>query len=206
MKINEAIKELWKKNFFNVHRSPKEVKIELFNQYGITCSNISMQLTSCKTFLRKENNGWIQKTKYSSEDKKIDSKKDSIKYLLDNNSLWSACESSFINKEYWDACLHAFRHLEIKIREKCGLTAADHGIDLVNKAFNPTNGLLKIPSCATRAEEEGFHSINRGIVLFHRNAKGHREGNIDRNNTIKIICYVDYILEILKTAQKRSNP
>ncbi len=165
-----------------------------------------MQLTSCKTFLRRESKGWIQKTKYSSEDKKISLKKDSIEHLLDNKNLWSACESSFVNKDYWDACLHAFRHLEIKIREKCGLTAVDYGIDLVNKAFNPTNGLLKIPSCATRSEEEGFFSINRGIVLFHRNAKGHREGNIDRNNAIKIICYVDYLLEILKTAQKRSTP
>lgn len=204
MKINEAIKELWKKDYFNTHRNPNDVKSELFNKYGITCSNITMQLKSCKMFLRKEAKGWIQKIKYSVEEHESNSRKDSIQTLLDNKSLWSACKSSFENRDYWDACLHAFRHLETKIREKCELSAEDHGIDLVNKAFNPANGILKIPSCVIRSEEEGFHSINRGIVLFHRNAKGHREGNLDRKDAVKIICYVDYLLEILKTARKRN--
>ena len=192
--------------FFLQHRRPKEVKNKLFAEYQITCSNVSQQLKSCKRFLRIETKGWIQKTKYSQEEHDPSSKKDSIEKLLDNKSLWSACRSSFGNGGYWDACLHAFRHLETKIRGRCELSAEDHGIDLVNKAFNPTGGILRIPSCATRSEEEGFHSLNRGIVLFHRNAKGHREGNLDRKDAIKIICYVDYILEILKTSQKRTNP
>lgn len=203
MKINDAIKELWRGGFFLEHRTPKEVKEEIFREYQITSSNISQQLISCKKFLRIERKGWIQKTKCSTEEDSIDSKKDSIESLLDNKGLWSACRSSFRSGDYWDACLHAFRHLETKIREKCELSAEEYGVDLVNKALNPNNGLLKIPSCATRSEEEGFHSINRGIVLFHRNAKGHREGNIDRRDSIKLICYVDYLLNILKTAQKK---
>ena len=114
-------------------------------------------------------------------------------------------KSSFENEDYWDACLHALRHLETKVREKCELSAEDHGVNLINKAFNPDRGILKIPLCATKSEEEGFLSINRGIVLFHRNAKGHREGSLTRKDAIKIISYVDYLLEILKSAQKR-NP
>ena len=128
----------------------------------------------------------------------------SIEHLLDNRGLWSACRTSFENEKYWDACLLAFRHLEIEIREKSELAAEDHGTDLVNKAFNPNNGILRIPFCAVRSEEEGFHLINRGIVLFHRNAKGHRVGDLDRKNAAKIICYVDYLLEVLKTAEKRN--
>jgi len=129
----------------------------------------------------------------------------SIKNLLDNSELWSACKVSFGNEEYWDACSVAFRHLEIKIREKCELTAEAYGVDLVTKAFSPNNGLLKIPSCAARAEEEGFFFITRGIMQFHRNAKVHRKESMRERDAIKIICYVDYLLDILKTAEKRTE-
>jgi len=204
MKINDAIKDLWKNNFFNLHRSPYDVKSQLFNDYGITCSNITMQLKSCKSFLRKETKGWIQKMKYSHEYENDSRKSSDIERLLDNENLWRACKSSFESGEYWDACLHAFRHLETKIREKAGLSPDEHGVDLVNKAFNPSQGILKIPNCATRSEEEGFFFINRGIVMFHRNAKGHREGEVERKDAIKIICYVDYLLNIVRTAHKNS--
>jgi uncharacterized protein (TIGR02391 family) len=205
MIINAAIRELWKTGFFLQHRKPREVKKKLFDEYQITCSNISQQLKSCKRFLRTEKKGWIQKANYSQAESKVASKnkKDSIENLLDNSELWSACRASFESTDYWDACLHALRHLETKIREKSELAAEDLGINLVTKAFHPKNGILRIPSCAARAEEEGFHLINRGIVLFHRNAKGHREGITSRKNAVKIICYVDYLLEILKTAEKR---
>jgi uncharacterized protein (TIGR02391 family) len=126
-----------------------------------------------------------------------------IKNLMSNKSLWNACKTSFEAGEYWDACSHAFRHLETKIREKCNLPADVHGTDLVDAAFNPNRGILKIPSCATTPEEEGFCLINRGIVLFHRNAKGHREGTIEMNDAVKIICYIDYILDVINTAQRR---
>ena len=204
MKMTETVRELWTGGYFRKHKSSKDVSDIALSKYGCTSSNTTAILNACK-FLRKEKDGWIQKTRYSSEEHESTSKKDSIKNLLDNENLWSACKSSFENGDYWDACSHAFRHLETKIRERAELSANDIGTDLVNKAFAPNTGILKIPSCATRSEEEGFHAINRGVVLFHRNAKGHREGSVDKKNAAKIICYVDYILEILKTAQKRTN-
>jgi uncharacterized protein (TIGR02391 family) len=126
-----------------------------------------------------------------------------IEILLDNTNLWAACKTAFNNEEYWNACLHALIYLETKIREKSELTANDTGVDLVSKAFKLNGGVLKIPSCAVQGEEEGFLLINLGVVKFHRNAKGHRTGSIGRKNAAKIICYVDYLLEILKTAEKR---
>lgn len=206
MGVKETIIELWKTDFFNNYRSVSQINQRMLKDYGVTCSNTSVILKNCKDFLRKGKVGWIQKRGHSTKEHKMNSKKGAdLEILLDNKNLWSACKSSFENGDYWDACLHAFRHLETKIRNKCELSADEHGVDLVNKAFNSNQGILKIPSCATHSEEEGFHSINRGIVLFHRNAKGHREGSIERKDAIKIICYVDYILNILNTAQKRNN-
>lgn len=127
----------------------------------------------------------------------------SIADLLDDSELWDACKASFENEEYWDACAFAFRHLEIKIRAKSDLSAEDYGVDLVTKAFKPRSGILKIPSCAAVAEEEGFLLIIRGIMQFHRNAKVHRKESMRERDAVKILCYVDYLLDILKTAVKR---
>jgi uncharacterized protein (TIGR02391 family) len=146
----------------------------------------------------------VQKTKYSEEEQNASKKESLIKNLLNNKSLWTACRTSFEGGDYWDACLHALRHLETKIRGKCNLPAGRHGVDLIDAAFNPQHGILKIPSCAEVSEEEGFCLINRGIFMFHRNPKGHREGAIEMNDAIKIICYVDYILDVINTAQRRT--
>jgi hypothetical protein len=40
-------------------------------------------------------------------------------------------------------------------------------------------------------------------MMFHRNAKGHREEQIDKTSALKIIGYVDYLLQIVDTAEKR---
>lgn len=132
-----------------------------------------------------------------------------LKDLIENGELLHACETSFnagTKRAYWDACLHALRHLETMIRKKGGFPSSVVGTDLVTKAFNPKDGKLKIPLCDDVAEEQGFMLINMGMVKFHRNAKGHREGEISRRNALKIIGYVDYLLNLLKTAVPRTVP
>lgn len=132
----------------------------------------------------------------------------SLAGLIENKGLLRACESTFSagsERGYWDACLHALRHLETRIRKKGAFPSRVVGTDLVTKAFNPKGGKLKIPSCDDVAEEEGFMLINMGMVMFHRNAKGHREGEISRRSALKIIGYVDYLLNMLKTAVLRTN-
>src|SRR3989344_9309087 len=64
MKINEGIRELWKLDFFADEKTTSEVSKELRDRFGITGSNISTQLKSCKKFIRKNNHGWIQKIRY----------------------------------------------------------------------------------------------------------------------------------------------
>ena len=40
------------------------------------------------------------------------------------------------------------------------------------------------------------------MMMFHRNAKGHREETIDRELALKIIDYVDYLLKIIEITEK----
>lgn len=125
--------------------------------------------------------------------------------VIDTKGLISACKIAFYSGDYWNACLHAYIHLETKIRKKCNLSADNHGVALINKAFNSSTGILKIPHCKTTSEEDGFQLINRGFVLYHRNVKGHREGEIGKKDAIKIIAYVDYLIGILNTAVIRNS-
>jgi uncharacterized protein (TIGR02391 family) len=127
----------------------------------------------------------------------------SLEELLENNDLWVSCRASFENGEYWDACANAFRHLEIRIRDKCELTAEDYGVVLITRAFRLERGILKIPSCEALGEEEGFYFILRGIMQFHRNAKVHRKEDMREVDATRIICYVDYLLDVVETSVRR---
>ena len=204
MKINQAIKILWTDGFFESHRGVQEVKNELDVRYGIHPSNTTTQLKSCN-FLRKEKKGWIQKKRHNI----VTSTKTDIPRGLTlqdvtcDNSLIRACKNAYESGNYWDTVFNALRHMEVRVRRRSGLPAADVGADLMEHAFKPNVGSLKIPTCATPGEEDGFKNITKGMMMFHRNAKGHREEKINKTLALKIIGYVDYLLQILDTAEKR---
>jgi len=207
MKINEAIKNMWEEGFFEKHQSISDVKKELDTRYGIHPSNTVMQLKTC-VFLRRENKGWIQKNRSVQKifAGKVDSpRKIELQDIASDKSLLKACKDNYNSGNYWDAVFNALRHLEVRVRKKSGLPASEVGADLMEKAFKPGVGALKIPSCATPGEEDGFKLITKGMMMFHRNAKGHREETIDKTLALKIIGYVDYLLTILDTAEKRTT-
>lgn len=202
MNITEAIKELWKEGFFESHRAPKETKNQLREKYGMNPSNISVGLKRC-SFLRKEKNGWIQKIRYGLEERSNKHSPDDLASIIDDKRLVNACKTNFDSENYSDCVFNAIRHLEVRIRKKAGLSAEDYGVDLIEKAFKPRTGVLTIPSCSTPSELDGFKQIVRGIIQFHRNPKGHREDRLGKNPTLRIIAYVDYLLTIVETAEKR---
>jgi uncharacterized protein (TIGR02391 family) len=206
MEINEAIRDLWKSGLFETHQPADVVKRKLAKGQGIHPSNIYMHLKSCG-FLRKEAKGWIQKSRYISK-KPISvsahSKQIELQDITHDKALIKACKDNYNSKNYWDAVFNALRHMEVRVRKKSGLSASEVGADLMEKAFKPNIGPLKIPFCATPGEEDGFKLITKGMMMFHRNAKGHREETIDKMLALKIIGYVDYLLQIIDSAEQRS--
>jgi uncharacterized protein (TIGR02391 family) len=119
-----------------------------------------------------------------------------------NKGLINACKVSFEGGNYWNAVFEAARHLETRVRAKGEFLQTDITDRLMTKAFHPDKGKLKIPSCKAPAEELGFYEIIRGISLFHRNPKGHDESeDFDRNHSLKIIGYIDYLLDIIESAE-----
>jgi len=114
--------------------------------------------------------------------------------------LKNSCKTEFEHENYWNAVNNAMRHLEVRIREKSGLSHELVGVKLVTGAFAVPSGKLKVRICKTEEEEEGFQLILMGLIKFHRNAKAHDEGNLDRNSALSIIGYVDYIVRVIDTA------
>ncbi|TKJ17233.1 TIGR02391 family protein [Candidatus Woesearchaeota archaeon B3_Woes] len=144
--------------------------------------------------------------KESEEIKQIDSNtlnNESLK--LKDQKLYESCKSTFESEDYWNFVFNATRHLEVRIREKARLDATDTGTTLMNKSFHVDNGCLRIPSCKTVAEEEGFFHILRGIVMFHRNAKGHREGEIEKERALQIVNYIDYLIDMIESAERKNK-
>lgn len=62
--------------------------------------------------------------------------------FIEHKQLIDVCRVSFEGGEYWDAVSQAMRHLEEKIRKKCGFRGNVSGVDLITKAFDPQNGKL----------------------------------------------------------------
>lgn len=207
MKIKTGIKELWKEGFFEEHRMPSQVRLALKNRYGMNPANISMNLKNCKDFLRKENSGWIQKIRYSVKTQAEHNPPNELTLynVVKDKYLLKACELNYKNANYGDMVFNGLRHLEVRVRKKGKLNASDTGADLIEKALKPNQGSLLIPCCATSGEADGFKLITKGIMQFHRNPRGHREESIDKKLALNIIGYVDYLLEIINTAELNSN-
>lgn len=205
MKINEAIKGLWQNGFFETHQLVRTVKKKLEKDYGMHPSNVVMQLKSCD-FLRKEQKGWIQKIRHihQTPNSVLETPKQlELQDVTNDESLIRACKDNYNSGNYWDTVFNALRHMEVRVRTKSGLSASEIGADLMENAFKPRIGILKIPCCETHGEEDGFKLITKGMMMFHRNAKGHREEAIDKILALKIIGYVDYLLQIIETAERR---
>ncbi len=206
MKINDGIRELWKEGFFEKHSKVGKVKQELKDKFGMNPANIIMNLKSCKKIIRKEKNGWIQRVRYSIKAKsenEVSVHPITLYDVTTDPKLLKACESNYKTKNDWDMVFNALRHMETRVRKKGNFASTEIGADLMEKAFKPNVGVLKIPVCATPGEEDGFKLITKGMMMFHRNAKGHREETIERNLALKIIGYVDYLIKIIETSEKR---
>lgn len=188
-------------NFYEEYRAIKDSDVLYFEPAIISNSNsIVLDIIESINILKKMTPEEIFILIHGNQ--KTEQKKEIFLEIYDQK-LIKVCKPAYDTQDWWDLVLKATRHLEVRIREKANLSAEYIGTDLINKAFNPNTGKLKIPSCAVIAEEEGFSLILRGIAMFHRNVKGHREGEIDKKRAIQIVNYIDYLLDMVDSSVLR---
>jgi len=190
MGINDKIRDLWKQGYFFACKSSTEVKLNLYKTYGITCTNISSQLNSCKSFLRKTKAGWIQKTNYS--DVALSSKKQNNYFVLLNihPEIKKVSEKLFSDTHYAPSILEAFKRINNLVKIKSGRSDLD-GKSLMLTVFSLNNPILKfndLVSQSDKDEQEGFMHLFAGAMLGIRNPKAHE--NIVQKDKYKALEYL----------------
>jgi uncharacterized protein (TIGR02391 family) len=127
-----------------------------------------------------------------------------LEEVLKNQDLLNVCLDVFNEGDYETAIFKAYRFVEEKVREKAQLEARDIGIDLMNKAFKPSNGKLIVTTCAVPAEQEGVQSLFRGAISFFKNPLSHRTVDYnDRQVARQVIAFAELLLDILSKTELR---
>lgn len=93
----------------------------------------------------------------------------------------------------------AFVLLENRIRERTGLPLSDFGKELIEKAFNPTTGVLQ-PVSSLPAERAGLNDFLRGLFLFYRNPVAHRATDYALERPLQVISLIDHALTLVEYA------
>ncbi len=128
-----------------------------------------------------------------------------LENFIDRKDVLSGCQDLFNSGKYETAVFSAYRLLEVKIREKANLPAEIIGTDLVNKALSPTTGKLRVPSCATKAEETGVLNLFLGGISSFKNPTSHRIINYDEPRyALRVIVLAELLLSILETCTSRN--
>jgi uncharacterized protein (TIGR02391 family) len=117
--------------------------------------------------------------------------------LLDN------ARTRFSRRDYEGAVLFAMREIEIEVRRRASLSAADIGVDLMRKAFNPQTGALRDPSLLA-AENEATSHLFAGAMGFFKNPSSHREVDLDDPTVVAgILLFADLLLRMLDAIEAR---
>lgn len=129
-----------------------------------------------------------------------------IDQLLTWDDLREKVHDDYLAGDYESAIFKAFKLLEETVRSKAKLPPEVFGANLMSKAFNPNTGLLKHPDAQTSAEEEGFHLVMRGAIMWFKNPSSHRTVIYDDSvKAAQVLGLADLLLDMVDQCQFRSK-
>jgi len=204
MRPKEAIVELWKENFFESYKSSSKIESKILKDYGVTTANITAVLNNCKDFLRREEKGWIQRTRYEGVEQ---NKRKSVDYFAILNihpRIQKASEKLFLDGHYSQAILEAFKAVNNLVKEKSGQIDLD-GSNLMSKVFSANKPILAINNNLTTSDKDeqlGFMYLFEGAMLGIRNPKAHDETvQKDSKLTLHYLTFASLLCKIIDNSK-----
>jgi len=105
-----------------------------------------------------------------------------------------------IRGDYETAITVAYKELEVRIRDACGLDNSQYGLDLIRKhAFKPESGILTDQSLH-KQEQEAMMQMFAGAIGFYKNASSHRYLGVDDPYEVsEIIGLANHLIRIVES-------
>ena len=121
-----------------------------------------------------------------------------IDHLINRDDLRDKIRDYYLSGEYETAIFKAFKLLEETVRNKAGQPSDVLGADLMSKAFNTGSGILKHPDAQINAENDAFHILMRGAIMWFKNPSSHRTvGYDDTEEVAHILAFANLLLNMV---------
>ena len=102
----------------------------------------------------------------------------------------------FIRGQYETAIFQAFKEVEVAVRAKGRYPQTLIGVDLMRKAFHPSDGRLTIQGDAP-GERQAVMDLFAGAIGSYKNPSSHRHVAIDAPEAVEMIMLASHLLRIV---------
>jgi len=130
-----------------------------------------------------------------------------INKLLTRDDLRNKVFDDYVAGRYENAISNAFKLFEEAVRSKANLPADSIGADLMVKAFNSKDGVLKHPNAKMQAESEALMLLMRGAIMWFKNPSSHRTvGYNDAEEAAQILAFANLLLNMVDQCSCQQKP
>ena len=103
---------------------------------------------------------------------------------------------AFRREEFDTSVFHAFKAVEVRVRQLSSLPADLVGIQLMRKAFDIDNGPLSDQQ-VPRAEREALSHLFSGAIGCYKNPHSHRDVELSFNEAFGMLLVASHLLQVL---------